>query len=58
MTKDEDFVALAEREQHGPQVVWIRLGNISNEALWSAIEPQLNQIAEAFNSGERIIEVL
>jgi predicted nuclease of predicted toxin-antitoxin system len=58
ITKDEDFVALAEREPGGPQVVWIRIGNISNEALWSAIEPQLDEIIEALNSGERIIEVL
>jgi predicted nuclease of predicted toxin-antitoxin system len=58
VTKDEDFVALAEREPQGPQVVWIRIGNISNDALWSAVDPLLNQIVEALNSGERIIEVL
>jgi predicted nuclease of predicted toxin-antitoxin system len=58
ITKDEDFVALAEREPDGPQVVWIRIGNISNQALWSAIEPQLDDIVDALNLGERIIEVL
>jgi predicted nuclease of predicted toxin-antitoxin system len=58
ITKDEDFVTLAEREPDGPQVVWIRIGNIDNEALWSAIEPLLDEIIEALNSGERIIEVL
>jgi predicted nuclease of predicted toxin-antitoxin system len=58
ITKDEDFITLAEREPDGPQVVWIRIGNISNDALWGAIEPLLNQIVEALNSGERIIEVL
>jgi predicted nuclease of predicted toxin-antitoxin system len=42
VTKDEDFVALAEREPDGPQVVWIRIGNISNEALWRAIELQFD----------------
>jgi len=34
VTKDEDFVALARQEQTGPQVMWIRIGNISNDALW------------------------
>ncbi len=32
VTKDDDFVALAERDSDGPQVVWIRIGNISNVA--------------------------
>ena len=58
MTKDEDFVTLAGRESHGPQVVWIRIGNISNEALWRALEPLLDEIVEALNAGERIVEVL
>jgi predicted nuclease of predicted toxin-antitoxin system len=58
VTKDEDFIALAGREPHGPQVVWIRIGNISNEALWRTIEPLLDEIVEALNSGERIVEVL
>ncbi len=58
MTKDEDFAALAERDTSGPQVVWIRVGNISNDALWHAVEPQLNQIIQALDAGERIVEVL
>jgi len=58
ITKDEDFLALSEREESGPQVVWIRLGNISNNALWRAIEPQLDEIVQALNAGERIVEVL
>jgi predicted nuclease of predicted toxin-antitoxin system len=37
ITKDEDFVALANRDHSGPQVVWIRIGNISNAALWRAL---------------------
>lgn len=58
VTKDEDFVALAGRDPHGPQVVWIRVGNISNEALWRTIEPLLDEIVEALKAGERIVEVL
>lgn len=58
VTKDEDFVALAGRDPHGPQVVWIRVGNISNEALWRTIEPLLDEIVEALEAGERIVEVL
>jgi predicted nuclease of predicted toxin-antitoxin system len=42
ITKDEDFVALANEEASG-QVVWIRLGNIGNSALWRALDPQLGE---------------
>lgn len=58
LTKDEDFVGLANDEPSGPQVVWIRVGNISNDALWRSIDPQLDEIIEALNAGERIVEVL
>jgi predicted nuclease of predicted toxin-antitoxin system len=58
VTKDEDFAALANRDTSGPQVVWIRIGNISNDALWRAIDPQLEEIVLALTEGERIVEVL
>jgi len=58
VTKDEDFVALARREAAGPRVVWIRIGNISNDALWRTLEPLLDEITQALNAGERIIEVV
>ncbi len=57
MTKDEDFVALALREPTGPQVVWIRVGNISNDALWATISTALDEIVESLEAGERIVEV-
>jgi predicted nuclease of predicted toxin-antitoxin system len=58
VTKGEDFVALASRDSNGPQVIWIRIGNISNDALWRAIDPQLDEIIQALTEGERIVEVL
>lgn len=58
ITKDEDFVAFAGQERSGPQVVWIRIGNISNDALWRAIDPLLDEIIQALNAGERIVEVV
>jgi len=57
MTKDEDFVALALREPSGPQVVWLRIGNISNDALWMRISAALDEILESLETGERIVEV-
>jgi predicted nuclease of predicted toxin-antitoxin system len=58
ITKDEDFVAFADRTASGPQVVWIHIGNISNDALWRAIDPQWDEIIQALNAGERIVEIL
>jgi predicted nuclease of predicted toxin-antitoxin system len=57
ITKDEDFVALALRDPSGPQVVWLRIGNISNEALWTTISAALDEILEALEAGDRIVEV-
>jgi predicted nuclease of predicted toxin-antitoxin system len=57
ISKDEDFAALARGDQAGPQVIWIRLGNTTNRALWSALEPLLPEIVEALQAGERLIEV-
>jgi predicted nuclease of predicted toxin-antitoxin system len=58
VTKDQDFVALAGQESNGPQVIWIRIGNISNDALWRALYPLLDQIVQSLNAGERIVEVV
>jgi predicted nuclease of predicted toxin-antitoxin system len=58
ITKDEDFVALAAQEPAGPQVVWIRIGNIGNDTLWRALDPLLDEIVQSLNAGERIVEVI
>ena len=57
ITKDPDFIALARRELPGPQVVWVRIGNIANEALWRRIGPVMNDIIESLEAGERVVEV-
>lgn len=58
MTKDQDFVSFCRRESTGPSVVWIRLGNIANQPLWRTIDPILEEIVEALNAGERVVEVI
>ena len=57
ITKDEDFLALSGREPLGPQVVWVRIGNISNDALWRRIGPVLDEVIASLRAGERIVEV-
>lgn len=58
VTKDEDFVALAKRGTSGPQVIWIRVGNIGNDALWRAIRAVLNDVLESLDAGERVVELI
>jgi predicted nuclease of predicted toxin-antitoxin system len=58
ITKEEDFVAFALRDQAGPQLVWLRVGNISSHALWRTISAALDEILDALKSGERIVEVV
>jgi predicted nuclease of predicted toxin-antitoxin system len=58
VSKDEDFVLLARLKPSGPQVVWVRLGNTTNEALWRALGPRLREIATALAEGERLIEIV
>ncbi len=57
ITKDEDFVTLALREPSGPQLVWLRIGNIGNDALWKTISATLDEIIGSLEAGERIVQV-
>jgi predicted nuclease of predicted toxin-antitoxin system len=58
ITKDADFVAFAKSSHAGPQVVWIRIGNISNDALWRAVSVVLDEIVSSLEEGERVVEVV
>ena len=57
ITKDRDFAELATHLPNGTQVVWIRLGNVTNEVLWRSLEPLLPEILAALSAGERMIEI-
>jgi predicted nuclease of predicted toxin-antitoxin system len=56
--KDADFVHLARLEKSGPQVVWIRLGNVTNRALQARIRPVLPELVAALEAGERVVEII
>jgi predicted nuclease of predicted toxin-antitoxin system len=55
VTKDGDFAASRTGEPGGPPVIWLRLGNIGNDALEKALLLALTQIAAA--AGEGVVEV-
>lgn len=51
--KDADFATL----EHGPVVVWLRLGNVSNDALIAALMAALPEIVAALEAGEGLVEM-
>ncbi len=53
ITKDADFAAMTA----GPAVVWLRLGNVSNDALIAAVMAALPEIVAAVEAGEGLVEV-
>lgn len=58
VSKDEDFVYLANRPGDQGRVIWVRLGNCRRAALVSAFERALPAIEEALASGQRIVELI
>lgn len=58
ITKDEDFFIRANLGLLPVPVIWIRLGNTTNRALWASLESILPEILSAIEAGERIVEVV
>jgi predicted nuclease of predicted toxin-antitoxin system len=58
VSKDEDFVQLADRQASTPpQVLWVRLGNCRKDALLKAFADLLPQIAEQLQQGHAVVEM-
>ena len=57
LTKDEDFVARCIGNSAAPAVVWLRIGNCTNHALFTWLEPLLPEIKSRLAEGEKLIEI-
>jgi predicted nuclease of predicted toxin-antitoxin system len=57
ITKDADFAALRISAPNGPPVVWLRLGNIGNDALEKALFSALREISAAGEAKESVVEI-
>ncbi|PWU09665.1 MAG: hypothetical protein C5B47_03150 [Verrucomicrobia bacterium] len=57
ITKDEDFSERLLQARISPVVVWIRVGNITNEALLRWFIPLLPVIFERIEFGDKLVEV-
>jgi len=57
VSKDEDFPERSQRSPAPPQVLWLRIGNCSNRALFAWFRPLWPEIERPLLAGDRIVEV-
>ena len=57
ISKDEDFLYLANRPGATTRFLWVRLGNCRTASLLAAFERFWPMIETALNMGDRIIEL-
>lgn len=57
LSKDEDFAKRSRQVANPPVVVWLRVGNIRNQALIDWVGKLLPQIVELIEQGEHLIEI-
>lgn len=57
ITKDEDFPTRAQQTNTCPMIVWLRIGNGTNQVLRQWFMPQLPQILEWLGQGVRVLEI-
>lgn len=58
VTKDQDFAVARAISADGPAVVWIRLGNTTNDVLIARVVGSLDAIEAAIKRGEAIVELM
>ncbi|PZV02702.1 MAG: hypothetical protein DCF23_11040 [Cyanobium sp.] len=57
MTKDRDFLHLLFEQGPPPQVIWLRVGNSSNQALQSVLLRTLELAVASLGEGEPWVEI-
>jgi predicted nuclease of predicted toxin-antitoxin system len=57
VSKDEDFVFLANRPADNGRLIWVRLGNCRNPALLAAFDRAREALLAAMRTTQRIIEI-
>lgn len=57
ITKDEDFAYRSSQAKIAPIIVWLRVKNVSRQALLAWFEPLIAQIEHHIANGDKLIEV-
>lgn len=58
VSKDADFVDIAERGLLNQTLVWLRVPNLSDDLLWQRLDRGLPAIVSAVREQWRIVEIL
>lgn len=58
VSKDEDFLYLANRPGDQGRFLWVRLGNCRRDALVDAASKSLEAVVSAFESDQRVVELV
>ena len=57
VSKDEDFLHLANRPGDTGKLLWVRIGNCRKQTLLRAFDRELPNIVRAFDEALRIVEI-
>ena len=57
ISKDEDFLYLANASETHARLIWVRLGNCRTTVLLTALERMWPRILASLEAGERIVEL-
>jgi predicted nuclease of predicted toxin-antitoxin system len=57
VSKDEDFLHLANRQGDTGKLLWVRIGNCRKQTLLKALERELPAVVRAFDEGFRVVEI-
>jgi predicted nuclease of predicted toxin-antitoxin system len=57
ISKDEDFVHIANRPTDNGSLLWVRIGNCRKAFLLSRFQQSMADIEAAFQAGQRIVEI-
>lgn len=57
LTKDQDFAAIVTRMGPPPHVIWLRVGNASEEQLKRILTERLREALDFIEAGEILVEI-
>ncbi|PWU10212.1 MAG: hypothetical protein C5B50_25925 [Verrucomicrobia bacterium] len=57
VSKDEDFLHLANRPADTGKLLWVRIGNCRKPTLLQAFDRELPRIVQAFDQGVHVVEI-
>lgn len=58
VTKDSDFVSLVERHGPPPKIIWLTVGNCSNDKLRAIFRSVWPEISVLLDQGEQLVEIV